>query len=533
MLRHLAMVLLWTAVMPLAAWSEEQPQRLSPAETASRIDALLRSEGALGDTKPADEAVFLRRASLDIIGRLPTTHEVELFLLDPDDQKRAALVESLLADPAYGRHWAGYWRDVILARRIEERALITARPLADFLSEELNAGKSWAEIATAFITATGDVREEGHTALVMAQNGQAEETAAEVARIFMGIQISCAQCHDHPYDDWKRQQFHELAAFFPRMVVRQVMDENRRTFEVISVGRSRQLPGGRRIGGEHYMPDLNDPTSRGSIMWPTFFGNQERLSLGSTDQERRTTIARWITSAENPWFAKAVINRLWHEMIGRGFYEPVDDLGPQRACASPETLDFLTEQFTANGYDLKWLIRTIAATEAYARGMTREPGDEDPTFTACPPTRLRSDQLFTNLLQAVGASEFAGSPLGRFGYNASPRDRFFQTFGFDPSTPREEISGSIPQALFLMNNGVVQSALDGRSSQTFLGRLLREHDDNDRVTLELYLRCLGREPSDREQEVCREYLTEAGFRSEGFEDILWALVNSTEFLYRR
>lgn len=533
MLRHLATVFLGIVVVPLAAWSDEQPSALSPAEAASRIDALLRSEGAIGETKPADEAVFLRRASLDIVGRLPTSHEVELFLLDPNPEKRAALVDSLLADPQYGRHWAGYWRDVILARRIEERALITARPLANFLTEELNAGTSWAEIATAFITATGDVREEGRTALVMAQNGQAEETAAEVARIFMGIQISCAQCHDHPYDDWKRQQFHELAAFFPRMAVRQVTDENRRTFEVVSVERGRRFPGGRQVGGEHYMPDLKDPTSRGFIMWPTFFGNQERLSLGSSDQERRTTIAEWITSANNPWFAKAVINRLWHEMMGRGFYEPVDDLGPQRACASPETLDFLTEQFIASGYDLKWLIRTIAATDAYARSMTREPRDDEPAFTACPPTRLRSDQLFTNLLQAVGANEFAGSPLGRFGYNASPRDRFFQTFGFDPSTPREEISGSIPQALYLMNNDLVRSALDGRSSRTYLGQLLREHDDNDRVILDLYLRCLGREPSDREQEVCREYLAEVGFRSEGFEDVLWALINSTEFLYRR
>ncbi len=520
-------------LLGLSSWSSGA-EPLPPTEAAKQVDALLADEGTWAPGNPADDAIYLRRVALDLVGRLPTTSELEDFLLDPDPDKRSKVVQGYLADPAYGETWARYWRDVILSRRLEERALLSAQPVERYLASAFNEGRSWDAIATDFVTATGDVREEGQTAVLMAQNAQAEETAAEVARIFLGIQIQCAQCHDHPYDRWNRRQFHELAAFFPRNRVRTVMEENRRTFEVVSVdgAAAGRFGRGGRGRGEHYMSDLENPRSRGTLITPKFFVNDRTYRIGTTDEARRSTLARWMTAADNPWFAKALVNRLWYEMMGQGFYEPVDDLGPDRDATSPKTLDFLSEQFVANGYDLKWLFTTIAASEAYGRGMTQEPPPAGMVFANCPPTRLRSDQVYSNLIQALGLPpQVAAGGRGVFG--GGPRNRFAQVFGFDPSAPRDEVTGSIPQALALMNSDMVNATLDGSSTRTYLGRLLRRVEDNDLVVLDLYLRTLGREPTAREMSVNLDYLQEVSRRSEAFEDIFWALLNSTEFLHRR
>ena len=222
----------------LAAWAivglglSDRLEAASPAAdvVAGQVDVSLQRElPATDNTPPAEicnDTTFLRRATLDVLGRQPTAAEITAFVLDPSQNKRARTVERLLASEEFGRNWGRYWRDVIMYRRSDPRAQIASPALEAFFTQALNDGTPWSEVAESLITATGDVREVGATGLIMAQDGKAEETAAEVSRIFLGIQIQCAQCHDHPTDRWKRQQFHELAAFFPRMTVRPVMEEN-------------------------------------------------------------------------------------------------------------------------------------------------------------------------------------------------------------------------------------------------------------------------------------------------------------------
>ena len=192
-------------------------------EVAKQIDELLATEtGSQPETvaSRADDATFLRRAFLDLIGRTPTPDDVLAFAFQSGDDKRSQLVEQLLGDKEFGANWARYWRDVVMYRKTEERALMASAAMTDYLTEQFNQNKPWSEIATDFITAEGDVRENGKTALIMAQGGMPEDVTAEVSRIFLGIQIQCAQCHNHPTDRWQREQFHELAAFFPRIAVR-------------------------------------------------------------------------------------------------------------------------------------------------------------------------------------------------------------------------------------------------------------------------------------------------------------------------
>ncbi|MEM8680461.1 MAG: DUF1549 domain-containing protein, partial [Planctomycetota bacterium] len=261
---------------------------------AQEVDQLLQEEFPLG-TRPlasASDYAFIRRVTLDLVGHLPTPAEMDAFVDDTRPEKRLELVNRLLQDDRYGENWGRYWRDVIFYRRAEDRALLAADAASEFLEAELNANTPWDEIATAFVTAEGDIREQGETAIIAAQTGRPEETVAELSRIFMGIQIQCAQCHDHPFDQWEREQFHELAAFYPRVGLRPVRQpEGGRSFEVVASDRNRprarKNPNRYRPRSEHYMSDLDDPSAEGTLMTPTFFVTGDSVQLGASDAERR------------------------------------------------------------------------------------------------------------------------------------------------------------------------------------------------------------------------------------------------------
>jgi len=516
--------------------------RVQPSAAAEQVDRILASElpGSGPRALLANDEIFIRRVTLDLLGQSPSPEDVVLFSIDDSAQKRQELIERLLNDPRFGENWGRYWRDVIFYRKTEERALFAAEVCAKYLAEELNRNASWDQIATAFITATGDVREHGNAGLIMAQGGKPEEVVAEVSRIFLGIQIQCAQCHDHPTDRWKREQFHELAAFFPRVAVRRDMSTQPPTFTVVVNDREQSMPrrpnaNQRQIGTpEHRMPDKDDPSARGTVMNPVFFLTGQSVKTGTKDSERRGALAEWITNPGNPWFAKAYVNRIWAELVGEGFYEPIDDLGPDRECATPATLDYLAARFVESGYDTRWLFHTIMSTEAYQHAsLARHPPDTAP-FQASVPQRLRADQIYSQISNLFGIPE-SGAPAGAAArpglMNRSPRFQFNSIFGYDPSAPRDEVAGSIPQALLLMNHNVVRQGVDARRG--VLARLLGSVKNDDELIVELYLRTLSRQPSDGELDVCRKFIREVGNRSEAFEDILWSLVNSTEFLHRR
>jgi len=507
----------------------------SPAGVAAEVDRLLTGEALQGKqlAPVVDDAAYLRRVSLDIIGEPPSPAEITAFVLDPASDKRSRVVAKLLASPLYGQNWARYWRDVIMARRSNDRALgLAGNSVVVYLTEQFNQGRGWDAITRSFITATGKVRSTGSTALSIAHEGKPEETAAETARVFLGIQLQCAQCHDHPYDSWKREQFHQLAAYFPRVVVRPVRTEVLQDFEITSIekvrggGRNKALP-------EHYMSDLKDPKAKGTLTQPLFFLGDQKEEAGMTDRERRATLAARITSRDNPWFSKALVNRVWAELLGRGFYEPIDDLGADRKCAAPKTMDYLTRQFVDSGHDLRWLIKTITATAAYQRqGLARDKSDKAP-FSAVVIQPLRADVLFSALSVSLQVYDLDQVKPNRRGRPEGPRLQFDQVFGFDPSQPRDEVTASIPQALLLMNSPQLARAMRADTQQSPLGRLATTVQDDDQVLEELYLRTLSREPSDAELAQARAHIKQIGNRGGALEDLLWALVNSAEFRERR
>lgn len=511
---------------------------------AAEVDRLLTEE-VLNDL-PAGQSLapttggqaFLRRACLDLVGELPLPGDITAFCLDASPDKRAKLIERLLADERFGRNWGRYWRDVILYRRSADQALFAAGSLESYLIERFGGRPHWNEIARSFLTAQGDAYEKGETGLFLAHLADPVQVAAEASRIFLGIQIQCAQCHDHPTDRWKRQQFHELVAFFPRVSLRRRPTQPP-SFEVASFdfGPQRRRPMMMTGQGslEHHMPDLKDPTSEGTVMTPVFFATGQKLSTGVTDNERRTSVAEWFTSPDNPWFARAFVNRIWAELVGEGFYEPIDDLGPDRQASAPHTLDYLCQQFVAHDYDVKWLFEAIANTTAYQReSRPRRLPDQVP-FAANVAYRLRADELLDSLSLAVGVTFDRGpqnGPRPGPGFRGGPRFQFAQQFGYDPSVRRDEVTSTIPQALMMMNSPLVNGRYSGRQANGVLGKLLASSADDEAVSVELYLRCLAREPSDAELAVCLDHLKTTANRAEAFEDVFWSLINSEEFLYR-
>ena len=494
----------------------------------------------------ADDEVFLRRLTLDLVGRAPRPDEVIAFVADPSPGKRAAAVERLLADPDWAANQARYFRDVILYRRTDPRSAFMAEPLTRFLGAHLAADASWSAIARDLITASGQPAEHGETAIIMAQMGETADIAAEVSRIFLGIQLQCAQCHDHFTDRWKREQFHEFAAFFPRIVIRPTGGKGIDRFEVASFDAAPRAPRGRKAPDnprrgdlEHEMPDRDDPSKPGTVMAPRFFLTGQSLPTGTRDLERRHAAAEWITSPANPWFSRAIVNRLWTELVGEGFYERIDDIGPDREVRHGDRLDALAAGFAAHDTDLRWLFREICSTEEYARESRSRASPERVDFAANCPQRLRSDQLFTQLLDTLGIDEARATRRGgpaaaalQNGRSGGPREAFARVFGFDPSLPREEVVGSIPQALVLMNGPQVDAAIAGDRAGTVLARLLRTEPDDAAVARALYLRTLAREPDDDELRTCLDHVR-GGDRVAGFEDVFWALVNSAEFVHRR
>lgn len=601
--------LVWVAaacVLLVSAPTEAAGRRKTTSDTsdavAKDVDRLLNDEfqkvGVVPAGRCSDED-FLRRITLDLTGDIPTPRDVTLFGLNPSPEKRRLAIEQKLQSAEFARNWGRYWRDVIFTAATEPRSRISQGTFEEWMTEQIARNRGWDQITTELLTATGDVREDGSTALYFAHAAEPDEVAAEASRIFLGIQVQCANCHDHPSDIWKRKQFHEFAAYFPRAVMRPKPGEGPMNFEIVSftgtqgrrgdmlrenpemvvraIDRNRdgaidedeakrsqrpefaQLfsrlltlgdkngdkkltaaefkeipqPDNRRGSAEYFMPDLNDPSSRGTIIHPKFFVDGKSPAQGLADVERRTAAAKAITSPENPWFARAVVNRIWSEMLGEGFYMPIDDLGPTRTARFPDVLDRLSKAFVANEHDLRWLFTTIANTEAYQRQIrAKSPGTDSLPFASATPVRLRADAIFSSLLTVLNVSEPTTPGEGRFAMQRSPRFQFSQLFGFDPSMPQEDILGNVPQALFVMNSPILQNAVSANGNSR-LARLLRDNPRDEDALSELYLLVLCREPLPAERDIAMDHLKSVERRGEAFEDLMWSLLNSTEFLCRR
>jgi len=521
-----------TVVLSDQDWRQTPRKPITPREVDDLIAAEMRA-GARG-VEPAPlttDEQFIRRVTLDLTGRLPGPDQIAEFVSAGESDKRGKLIDDLLKSDAYARHWARFWRDVVSARITNRRSMGLTRSFEEWIYQRLRDGESWKEITRSILTAEGELRftlntptaENGALFFLVAHDGdEAEERAAETSRVFLGIQIQCAQCHDHPTENWKRGQFHEFAAYFSRIKFEQLFDDKKLAGVKLTT----------LSAGEHKVASLANPDET-SLAHPRFLDGRA-TDKNLSDRERRRALADAVVDDENYWFAAAYVNRIWGELMGRSFYRHVDDLGPQKEVIFPDLLRGLSGSFQASDYDIAELFRTILNSEAYQRRLRVDAADASP-FVAASPTRLRADTLWDSLVHVFGKLE----PGARFHTGGGVRfnssfleGKFRAEFDFDPSLDSDDVNGTIPQALFLMNNPVLNKHVLATKT-SMLGRLLGECPDDAQAIDRLYLSVLARRPTDREASRCLAHIGASPARPEAFEDILWALINSTEFQRKR
>ncbi len=508
--------------------------------TPEKLDRLVETQLKTASLKPGaviSDEQFVRRVWIDLTGRLPAPADVNEFLADRRSDKRARLIDKLLETEDYARHWAKYWREVIASRLDDNNRLarIFIPQFDTWMTRQIREDKSWADITKSILTASGSVKfraddeESNGAAFFLAArrgNDAKIERAAETSRIFLGIQIQCAQCHDHPFDRWERQQFHEITAYFARVRERPFRENGK-------------LAGIRLVStffGEHSMPGEDDP-KKSTTVYPRFLDGEAPEGKRLSDAKRRESLAESIVSRKNPWFAAAYVNRVWGELMGQSFYQPVDDMGPERDAIMPTVLVRLSASFRGSDYDTKDLFRTILNSKTYQRQLqSGRSVDEHLLFAGSKGKRLSAEAFYASLEDTLGKLTVAN----RFGNRRAPYGLRINPFAFlvkeefkyDPSARPEEIEGSISQALLLMNNPVINSKIRATGTN-LLARILKSYANDDKAIKMVYLRTVARNPSEREFARCRKYISEVGDRTEAFEDILWVLINSTEYQTKR
>ncbi|MDW8027918.1 MAG: DUF1549 and DUF1553 domain-containing protein, partial [Armatimonadota bacterium] len=542
--------ILLTAILSIVwAWALSQNQNEDINSVINEINAIFERYWKERFVKPsplATDAEFLRRVYLDLTGNLPPEEVTRQFLADKSQDKRSQIVEQLLSSQEYSQWWATVWRIWLIGRE-SQRFFVNAgaRSMEQWLQEKLAENLPYNRWVYDLLTSSGRTDENGSAFFFVKYEAKPEELAGAISRIFLGTQIQCAQCHDAFNDPrWKQQDFWSIAAYFARVRIRPVREQNRIVaFEVFDAPR-----------GEAVM----ERNGQRQVVMPKFVFAS--LDLPERPINRRDAFAQYLTHPQNRLFAQAVVNRYWAYFFGRGLVHPVDDFSPENPPAIPEVLEKLTEDFIQNGYDLKRLIRIIVSTKAYQLSCQSNGGalNSPEDFAQAQLRPLMPEQLFNAFLRATGAEEFLKEWMPRF-YEQLQQfmvRRFVLVFNTDEEPDVTAFEQTIQQALMLMNNEQVQRAVRLVSGLPMLRNLTKEVSDEEFLNT-IFLRFYCRYPTDDEKRVFLDYVRQHSSNSQtelsrnrrnvrlmmlqvnvpssprlsAFEDIAWALLNSGEFLF--
>ncbi|MBI1248386.1 DUF1549 domain-containing protein [bacterium] len=491
--------------------------------TPEVLDELIDREAKITEAADlVDDETFLRRVTIDVIGRIPTEKERAEFLANTNPAKRSLLIDRLLDSPEFGANWADYWSDVFSYRIPQpELTFLSYDVFQDWIAQQLNEGTGWDEISYRILTATGTVGDNPPAFFVGFHQANTSRLAGETTRIFLGTQIQCAECHDHPFVDIPQERFHQMAAFFVRTNANLPWNDSSK-IEVSS-----------KKAGEHKMPDTNRE------MMPAVFSG-DALEKGASDVDRRVLLANWVVSPKNPLFAKAYANRIWERLMDRPFCDPIDEITDQAGFPTlPSLHDAVASHFIAHQYDAKPLFRLILNTCAYQRRLDVE--DEFVgQLTSAELRKMRGDVVFKSLVTAVDLPNIQGEqmkPTAEMRFPPPPKstlDLVNEVFGYDPSLGKAFRPQTMQQAMFLMNNRQLQDQIKaGDDQKTRLAVVLKETLDDRQAIQRLYVNILGRAPKDEELEIAYKYIQQIESRDVAFEDLMWALLNTAEFTTRK
>ena len=474
-----------------------------------------------------DDATFVRRVYLDGIGRLPTSTEARAFLADDSESKRDALIDHLIEQPEFADFWALKWSDVLRSSR-KSIELKGSYGFQVWLRDRLATNAGMDEIVTELLTASGNTFA-NPPANYYRISDDPTALAESTAQLFLGVRMQCAKCHNHPFEKWTQDDYYGFAAWFARVKTKPepalgtpAKGKPKNAAEVVLTVRA----------GEVKQPRT------GRVMPPRKLGEGDANMTEGSD--RRDALADWLTDPKNPFFAKSVANRVWFHLMGKGIVDPVDDFRDSNPACNDALLDALAADFAANGYDLQHLVRTIMKSRTYQ--LSAQPNatneDDDKYFSHAVTKLLTAEQLLDAICDVTGVPEkFAGLPAGTRAVqlpDGEVNHPFLKTFG----QPARELSceceresdGNLAQALQLINGPTVNGKV--RSSSNRLTQWLSGGTPADAVLDELYVAALSRPPGAEEKAAALAHVEKASDKRKAWEDVLWAVMNTREFLFR-
>ena len=458
---------------------------------------------------------FLRRATIDIVGLLPTEEEFFEFERDKSPDKRSKLIDRLLQRKEFSEIWAMKWAQLLLVKSDNQVSYKAAFQYSSWLTNQLAQDAPIDQIVRELLASSGGVFEQPATNFYQVERDTLK-TAENVAQVFMGIRTQCAQCHNHPFDRWTMNDYYGFASFFSQLG-RKTGEDYR---EVIVYNRG---------SGEVAHPVTKKPVP------PTFLGGGPADAKG---EDRRQVLAQWLTSPENQFFATSIANRVWAHFTGTGIVEPVDDIRVSNPASNPELFAELGRRLTEYKFDLKQLVRDICNSETYQRATLPNDSNRLDTrnYAFAKVRRIPAEMLLDCISQATATQDkFRGLPLGARAVqiaDGTTSNYFLTTFGRSPRTTVCEAEAStdpsLSQALHLLNGSSTQGKIaQGKLIATWLKSELTV----PQIIENIYLRSLARRPTQEETDQLTQLVHEAGDNTQGLEDVFWAVLNSREFMF--
>ncbi len=503
------------------------PEVFARSPRQNFIDELILKKLQTLNIAPSDQATdreFVRRAYLDAMGVLPTPQEAESFLADSSTDKRARLIDSLLAREEFTDYWTNRWADVLLVSsdKIGSTAMWSFH---NWLREGVAANKPWDKLVREIITANGNTLENG-AANYYVMHKEVTDLTENASMAFLGMSITCARCHNHPLEKWTQKQYFQMANLFARVGLKNGVRAG--DVQVYS-----------NPTGEVLHPRLGKPLP------PTPLDG-EALPFDSP-KDRRQHLAEWLTSPSNPYFARAVVNRVWKNFMGRGLVEAVDDMRATNPPSNEELLTALTKDFIAHGFDIKHLIRTVMNSAAYQRSSTaNEANKQDERFySRYIIKRLPAEAVLDAISQVTGVpTEFPGYPAGMRAMqlpDARVNSYFLTIFGKPPRFATCECERtsepSVTQALHVINGDTINQKL--RAPDGLIDSFLKLGATDEMIIAHLYLAALSRRPEKNEINRLLSVMNESreaaknlrDARRQAVEDLAWAVLTSKEFMF--
>ncbi len=517
MARYQGYVGVFRATIPLGIPADNLPPVKTLVDT--HVFTKLKDLG-LPSSEISPDQTFLRRVTVDIAGRLPTVEETEAFLVNSLPNKRAELVDRLLESTDHAEYFANKWSAILRNKRRAEYEKTATFGFYDWIRSNIIENKPYDQFVREIVTATGDPRTNPPVAWyreVKDASAQVEDTA----QLFLGLRIQCARCHHHPFEVWSQNDYYGFQAFFSRVGRKKGLIQN----EV-------------RIYHNPGVAQSQNPKTK-QMVKPTGLGSPP-LELSQYDDPRHE-LADWMAAPDNPFFARALVNRYWKHFFGRGLVDPEDDMRVTNPATNPVLLDALAKDFIEHKFDMKHLIRTICNSQTYQ--LAAEPNawnrNDKQNFSRYYPKRLNAEVLLDAINQVTGTTTgFSGAPAGTRAVqlpDSGFTSYFLTVFGRPEASSACECERSseanLAQSLHLLNSSEIQGKLTAGNGSA--SRLAGDKDrDHSAKIRELYLLAFARPPLDDETAIAIAHIEKCGDDAKrAYEDIVWALINTKEFLF--